>query len=64
MCELKTNLHMPAYYLHDNGDKDSCIILDVDGKERAWIKWDKDGFINLMPIDRLEVLTNDQPESI
>jgi hypothetical protein len=55
---------MPAYYLHDNGDKDRCIILDVDGKGRAWIKWDKDGFINLMPIDRLEVLTNDQPEGI
>lgn len=46
----------PAYYIHNNKDKERVVIVGYDGKGRAWVRWEKDGFINLVPVNRLEMI--------
>jgi len=58
MKERDDGMSMPAYYKYNNGDLDAVYILDYDGKGRAWVRW-KDGFVNLVECERLEVLGDD-----
>lgn len=43
-----------AYYVHSNGDRDRVVVTGHDGKGSAWVIWEKDGFKNMMPLQRLE----------
>jgi hypothetical protein len=45
--------HIPAFYRHNNGELDPVFILDYDGKGNCWIRWKKDDFINMMPMNRI-----------
>lgn len=58
---MKTKNKFPilSNYLHNNGDKEPIIIVDIDGKGRAWVRW-KDGFVNMVPCDRLEYYKNNE----
>lgn len=56
---FKNTLFKPAYYIHNNGDKDRVIVVGYDGKGRAWVKWEKDEFINMVNENRLEMIEND-----
>lgn len=55
---IGNKLFKTAYYIHNNGDKVSVIILGYDKKGRAWVKWN-DGLINMVSIDRLEIVNDD-----
>ncbi len=52
-------VNLPAMYRHSNGDLEPVTILDYDGKGRAWVKWEKDGFINMIDCDRLEIIKDE-----
>ena len=42
-----------AIYIHNNGDKEPITVIDYEKKsDRYWVKWD-DGFVNLMPSDKV-----------
>ena len=54
--KIEEELNIKANYIHSNGDKAPIKILGYDGKGQAWVKWQKDGFINMVPVTRLELL--------
>ncbi len=47
------SVNIPAFYRHNGGELAPIIILDYDGKGNAWIRWKKDNFINMMPVNRI-----------
>ena len=55
----KGYVNLPAFYRHNNGDLEPLMILDYDGKGSAWIRWNKDGFVNQMPVSRLEIVKDE-----
>ena len=59
----KVDLNMPAYWIHNNGDRAPIHILNYDHKGNAWVKWDSDGFVNLMPVNRIELRGKDEDEA-
>jgi hypothetical protein len=48
--------NIPANYKHNNGDNEPVYINGYDGKGRAWVTWKKDGFKNMVPESRLEII--------
>lgn len=52
-------VNLPALYKHNSGDLEPLTILDYDGKGNAWVKWGKDGFINMVPCFRLEIIKDE-----
>ena len=57
---FKNTMFKPANYIHTNGDTESVVIIGYDGDGRARVKWDKDGFINMVDVKRLEIIENDK----
>lgn len=40
-------------YVFNNGDTELLTVLELDHKGSAWVEWNKDGFINMVPVNRL-----------
>ena len=57
---VREDENLPAYYRHNNGDLEPVMILDYDGKGNAWVRWEKDGFVNIIPVNRLEIISNER----
>ena len=38
-----------VYWVYTNGDKALCTVKELNGDNQMWVKWHKDGFVNLMP---------------
>ena len=39
-----------VYWVHKNGDKELCTVKEIQNDESMWVTWNKDGFVNIMPI--------------
>ena len=50
------SIDIPANFIHSNGDKELVMITGKDNKGNAWITWQRDGFKNMMPLNRLEII--------
>ena len=57
-------LNIPGWYIHNNRDMSKVLILGYDGKGNAWVRWLKDDFVNMVPVSRLEIRTNDDQKEI
>lgn len=56
---LKDSINSSAFYRHNNDDLESVIILGFDGKGNAWVRWEKDAFVNMVPVNRLEMVKDE-----
>jgi hypothetical protein len=48
---------IPAFYIHNGGDREPLHVNGTDGKGNAWVTWKKDGFKNMVPESRLDFTT-------
>lgn len=46
----------PAYYVHNNGDKDYILVLKYEeNTDRYWVRW-ADGFVNMVSAGKVEFI--------
>lgn len=53
---MTRDLNIKAYYIFNNGDREPVTILGYDGKDRCWVRWHKDDFVNMVDEWRLEII--------
>ncbi len=53
---FKNTVFKEAYYIHKNGDKERVTVMGYDGKGQAWVRWVRDGFVNMVPVGQLEMI--------